>query len=120
MRVAASYSGQWDRVQLRSSNFMGYTLEERVALILLELSGSFGDRDRQGVGLMMALRHQDLADLVGASRPRVTEYLASFEGKSLLARDGRRLIVMRGRAARLAAGPLKPLRQLILKVTDCR
>lgn len=49
-RVAASYSGQWDRVQLRSSNFMGYTLEERVALILLELSGSFGVRDRQGVG----------------------------------------------------------------------
>jgi hypothetical protein len=103
MRVAASYSGQWDRVQLRSSNFMGYTLEERVALILLELSGSFGDRDRQGVGLMMALRHQDLADLVGASRPRVTEYLASFEGKSLLARDGRRLIVRRGRLERFLA-----------------
>src|ERR1039458_7340520 len=37
-RMAASYSGRWDLVQLRCSNFMGCTLEERVALILLELS----------------------------------------------------------------------------------
>ena len=41
-RMAASYSGRWDLVQLRCSNFMGCTLEERVALILLELSENFG------------------------------------------------------------------------------
>ena len=41
-RMAASYSGRWDPVQLRCSNFMGCTLEERVALILLELSENFG------------------------------------------------------------------------------
>ena len=40
--MAASYSGRWDLVQLRCSNFMGCTLEERVALILLELSENFG------------------------------------------------------------------------------
>jgi hypothetical protein len=37
-RMAASYSGRWDLAQLRCSNFMGCTLEERVALILLELT----------------------------------------------------------------------------------
>src|SRR6202040_2520060 len=41
-RMAASYSGPWDLLQMRCSNFMGYTLEERVALILLELSENFG------------------------------------------------------------------------------
>lgn len=40
---APSYSGRWDLVQLRRANFMSCTLEERVALILLELSESFGD-----------------------------------------------------------------------------
>ena len=49
--MAASYSGRWDLVQLRCSNFMGCSLEERVALILLELSGHFGVRDPQGVRL---------------------------------------------------------------------
>src|SRR3984893_16524217 len=96
-RMAASYSGRWDLVQLRCSNFMGCTLEERVALILLELSENFGLRDRQGVRLTVPARHKDLAELVGASRPRVTEYLTTFERKHLIARDGRHLIVRRDR-----------------------
>jgi CRP/FNR family transcriptional regulator len=95
--MAVSYSGRWDLVQLRCSNFMGCTLEERVALILLELSENFGIHDRQGVRLTIATRHKDLAELVGASRPRVTEYLSSFERKRLIVRDGRQLIVKRQR-----------------------
>jgi CRP-like cAMP-binding protein len=92
-RMAVSYSGRWDLVQLRCSNFMGCTLEERVALILLELSDNFGERDRQGMRLTVSARHQDIAELVGASRPRVTEYLANFERERLIVRDGRQLIV---------------------------
>ena len=96
-RMAASYSGRWDLVQLRCSNFMACSLEERVALILLELSENFGVRDRRGVRLTVPTRHQDVAELVGASRPRVTEYLASFERRHLIVRDGRQLIVHRDR-----------------------
>ena len=92
-RMAESYSGRWDLVQLRCSNFMGCTLEERVALILLELSENFGIRDRRGVRVTAPTRHKDLAELVGASRPRVTEYLVNFESKHLIERDGRQLIV---------------------------
>ena len=95
--MAASYSGRWDLVQLRCANFMSCTLEERVALILLELSENFGVLDKQGVRLTVAARHQDFAELVGASRPRVTEYLALFEREHLIVRDGRQLIVRRDR-----------------------
>ena len=95
-RMAASYSGRWDLVQLRCANFMGCTLEERVALIL-ELSENFGVRDPQGVRLTVPATHKDLADLVGASRPRVTEYLTGFERQNLIVRDGRQLIVKRDR-----------------------
>jgi len=84
-------------LQLRCSNFMGYTLEERVALLLLELSENFGMRDRRGVRLTLPARHRDFAELVGASRPRVTEYLTSFERKHLIVREGRQLIVRRDR-----------------------
>jgi CRP-like cAMP-binding protein len=101
--MAASYSGRWDLVQLRCANFMSCTLEERVALILLELSENFGVHDRQGVRLTVPARHKDLAELVGASRPRVTEYLASFERKHLIVRDGRHLIVRRDRLERFLA-----------------
>ena len=95
--MAASYSGRWDLVQLRCSNFMGCTLEERVALILLELSENFGIRDGRGVRLTVVATHKDIAELVGASRPRVTEYLAGFEEKHLIKRDGRQMIIRRDR-----------------------
>ena len=102
-RLAASYAGRWDLVQLRCSNFMACTLEERVALILLELSENFGVPDKQGVRLTVPARHQDLAELVGATRPRVTEYLASFERNHLIVRDGRQLIVNRDRLEKFLA-----------------
>jgi CRP/FNR family cyclic AMP-dependent transcriptional regulator len=76
---------------------MACTLEERLALILLELSENFGIRNKQGVRLTVPVRQSDLAELVGASRPRVTEYLAQFEREHLLVRDGRQLIVRRDR-----------------------
>jgi CRP-like cAMP-binding protein len=101
--MAASYTGRWDLVQLRCSNFMGCTLEERVALILLELSENFGVRGNQGMRLTISPTHKDLADLVGASRPRVTEYLSSFERKHLITRDGQQLIVKRDRLERFLA-----------------
>src|SRR5229473_859688 len=96
-RMATSYLGRWDLVQLRCANFMSCTLEERLALILLELSEHFGVRDRQGVRLTVTARHKDLAELVGASRPRVSEYLSLFEREHMILRDGRQLVVKRER-----------------------
>jgi CRP-like cAMP-binding protein len=102
-RMAASYAGRWDLVQLRCANFMSCTLEERVALILLELSENFGIKDRLGVRLIVPARHKDIAELVGASRPRVTEYLAVLERERLIVREGRQLIVKRERLERFLA-----------------
>ncbi len=80
-RLAESYLGRWDLVQLRCANFMSCTLEERLALILLELCENFGSPDPKGIRLMLPTRHKDLAELVGASRPRITEHLIEFERK---------------------------------------
>jgi CRP-like cAMP-binding protein len=96
-RMAASYMGRWDLVQLRCANFMSCSLEERLALILLELAENFGVVDAKGVRLTVPARHRDLAELVGASRPRVTEHLMQFEQRRLISRRGRQLVVNRER-----------------------
>ena len=96
-RMAASYLGRWDLVQLRCANFMSCTLEERLALILLELCENFGVPDPKGMRLTLPARHRDLAELIGASRPRITEHLSSFERKHLISRNGRQLVVNRDR-----------------------
>jgi hypothetical protein len=42
-------------------------------------------------------RHKDLAELVGASRPRVTGYIALLEREHMIIREGRQLIIRRDR-----------------------
>src|SRR5580658_8912759 len=112
-RMAASYMGRWDLVQLRCANFMSCTLEERLALILLELSENFGTKDKCGTRLTVPARHKDLAELVGASRPRITEHLIEFERKHLISRNSRQLVVNRDRLetflaqAHIAAGDIE-------------
>lgn len=83
---------------------MSFTLEERLALILLELSAKFGVSEEEGVVIIAPLRHKDLAELAGASRPRITEQLARLERKQLIVRDARRLIARPDRLERFLSG----------------
>jgi CRP-like cAMP-binding protein len=83
----------WYRLLLRSSSFFNLGLHERVGMTLLELCSDFGIEDARGTLLGVSFSHQDIASLVGASRPRVTEHLAQFEREHFLIRQGRRLIV---------------------------
>jgi CRP-like cAMP-binding protein len=83
----------WYRLLLRSSVLLNVALHERIALSLLELSSDFGIKESRGTLLKASFSHQDIADLVGASRPRVTEHLAQLEREQLVVRQGRRLIV---------------------------
>lgn len=109
-RMANNYFGRWDLTHLRYSNFTGCTLEERVALMLLELSENFGIPDRRGVRLTMPASHRDFAQLVGASRPRVTEFILGFERRQLIVREGRQLIVRRDRLESFLRGSATPFK----------
>ncbi len=84
---------QWYRLLLRSSSFLNLSLRERITITLLELASDFGIKESRGSLLRASFSHQDIADLVGASRPRVTEHLAQLEREHLVIRQGRQLIV---------------------------
>ena len=84
---------QWYRLLQRSSGFLSLDLHDRVAMTLLELSSDFGIKESRGMLLGPSFSHQDIADLAGGSRPRVTEHLAQLEREHLLIRQGRQLIV---------------------------
>ncbi len=68
-------------------------LRERLLLTLRKLCSIFGVKDSRGTLLRVFLSHNDLAGLVGATRPRVTEHIAEFEHEHLLIRQGRQMIV---------------------------
>src|SRR5271157_4763918 len=81
---------QWYRWSL---SFFGFDLRERLVFTLRELCSNFGVIESRGTLLLIRVSQQDLADLVGASRPRVTEHLAELERERVIIRQGRQLIV---------------------------
>jgi len=84
---------QWYRLLLRSSSFLNLGLHERIAIALLELCSDFGIEESRGTLLRVAFSHKDIANLVGASRPRVTEHLARLEREKFVIRQGRQMVV---------------------------
>jgi CRP-like cAMP-binding protein len=66
---------RWEGLLYRYSRFQGLGLRQRLAMALLELSQKFGVQDARGTILILPVTHEDLADLVGASRQKVTEHM---------------------------------------------
>jgi CRP-like cAMP-binding protein len=84
---------QWYRLLLRSSSFLNLGLHERIGIALLELCADFGIEESRGTLLRVPFSHKDIANLVGASRPRVTEHLARLEREKFMIRQGRQMVV---------------------------
>src|SRR5271165_24136 len=82
-------------------------LRERLLFTLLQLSSTFGVKDSRGTLLRVFLSHKDLAGLVGASRPRVTEHIAEFEHEQLLIREGRQIILQMDKLERSIGLPAR-------------
>ena len=68
-------------------------LRRRIALELMNLADHFGEANPRGTLITLAISHETLAEIVGASRQQVTEYLNVFDREGLILREGRRIIV---------------------------
>jgi CRP-like cAMP-binding protein len=62
-------------------------------MTMLELSADFGIEESRGRLIAVPFTNRDIADLVGASRPRITEQLARLEDEHHIIRAGRRWVV---------------------------
>jgi CRP/FNR family transcriptional regulator, cyclic AMP receptor protein len=89
----SSFFGYSPDLFIRYPSFLGLDLLTRVGIAVLELAENFGVRSPRGVIVPQLISHDDLADLVGASRPRVTSAVASLEQQQIIGREGRHIIV---------------------------
>jgi CRP/FNR family transcriptional regulator len=101
-RTMEATVGRWWAMVQRYVNYTGLGLRERLASALLELATKFGVQDARGMILSINVTHADLAELVGASRQRITEHLNEFERQRIIVRDGRRLILLTSKLAQFA------------------
>ena len=81
------------KVSLERAMFLVENLTDRVALALWEYSYGFKIRRSKGL-LPTAITHDELAAIVGASRPRVSLALKQLERQGVLVRNRKRIRVL--------------------------
>jgi CRP/FNR family transcriptional regulator, cyclic AMP receptor protein len=86
--------GRWWGLLVRQSRFVDQTLEERIAVALLDLAEKFGLPDGRSTIINVRFGHRDIAELVSGSRPKVTVCLKRFEVEGALIQEPRRIIMM--------------------------
>jgi CRP/FNR family cyclic AMP-dependent transcriptional regulator len=84
----------WSSVAYRYATFLGMSLRQRLEVVLNELAARFGVADSRGILLTPELAQEELAEMIGSSRPMVSKLLMEMMQQGILARDGRRRILV--------------------------
>lgn len=83
----------FSRTFVRTVKLLTLDLRGKLALGLLDVADGFGVVDADGRLLKVRLTHEELAELTGISRARVTKTLQEFAAQGLVVRRGRDLVV---------------------------
>jgi CRP/FNR family transcriptional regulator/CRP/FNR family cyclic AMP-dependent transcriptional regulator len=79
-------------------------LQGRLAKRLLELAGAHGRPTGKATEIRVALTQEELAGLIGATRQRVNKLLGIYEEQGAIARQRRRIVILRPELLRQWAG----------------
>ena len=94
LRVAEHLSNNYHNAfeQVRSLG-LSHSASEKLAKLMLEWCAKSGKETDKGISLKLTLTHEEIAQLIGASRETVTRLLSDFKSKQLIHLKGSTLII---------------------------
>ena len=90
------------RFSMRLVHCVALDLRGRLALTLVDLATTFGVHERDGLRVDLPITHENLADMVGASRERISKGMAALQAQGLI-KYARQTVTVRDLAALQAA-----------------
>lgn len=114
LKLLEQVNSYWSAVTHRYAMFLSMSLRERLEVVLSDLGARFGVSESRGILLTPELAQEELAEMIGSSRPMVSKLLTEMTERGIIARQGRRYILLRGAgldtaqtaASRLGAEPV--------------
>ena len=73
LRITEAINSMWSAVVYRYATFLGMSLRKRLEIVLGELAERFGVPDSRGTLLLPELAQEELAEMIGSSRPMVSK-----------------------------------------------
>ena len=102
---AEELNALWAAALYRNATLLGLSLRDRLETVFIELAGRFGAPDARGQLIPLELAQQELAAMIGGSRPMVSKLLLDMVRDGFLTREGRHYILVRKVApARMVGG----------------
>jgi CRP/FNR family transcriptional regulator, cyclic AMP receptor protein len=108
LNLLESLNAYWSALVHRYAVYLGMSLRERLQMVLADLGARFGVQDARGVLLTPELSQEELAEMIGSSRPMVSKLLSEMAERSMVACQGRRYILLRGSGLEVAPRWLTP------------
>jgi CRP/FNR family cyclic AMP-dependent transcriptional regulator len=93
VRVLDGSREQWTRLSCRLLMFLTMSVRERLAHVIDDIAERFSVSDDRGRAITLRLSHDDLAALIGASRPMVSKHLKELAREGVLRRQQGRYIL---------------------------
>src|SRR5882757_3110770 len=98
LRFAESINSTWSAVAYRYASFLGMSLRQRLEVVLAELAERFGVPDARGTLLLPELAQEEIAQMIGSSRPMVSKLVTEMMENGILLKQGRRHILVSSKA----------------------
>jgi CRP/FNR family transcriptional regulator, cyclic AMP receptor protein len=108
LRITEGINSMWSSLVYRYATFLGMSLRKRLEIVLGELAERFGVPDSRGTLLLPELAQEELAEMIGSSRPMVSKLLTEMTDRGMLVREGRRHILLAAEKAPHASSANPP------------
>src|SRR6266436_250894 len=95
MHLLEQLNVAWSTMFERYVWFLGSPFRTRLEIVLNSLGTRFGVDDKRGTLLVPELSHEELAEMIGSSRPMVSKLIADMIQEGLIARGGKRRFILR-------------------------
>lgn len=93
--MLAALNAFWSENLRSFATLLNLPLEDRLTIVMSDLAKRAGVRDSDGIILIPELGHEDLAEMIGCSRPMVGRLIAAMIESGLLAKRGKHYILLK-------------------------
>jgi CRP-like cAMP-binding protein len=77
------------------ANLVTVDSEQRLGQTLLQLARTMGKSDQQGSRIELKISHDELSEMVGTTRPRISLFMERFKHLGLIERSAERFLVIK-------------------------
>jgi CRP/FNR family transcriptional regulator, cyclic AMP receptor protein len=100
IQLLGDLNATWSALFERCARFVGLPFRERLEMVFEDLGARFGVDDKRGTLIILELSQEDLAEMIGSSRPMVSKLVGDMVEEGLLGRSEQRQFILLSQAER--------------------